>query len=73
MFLDEIREYCLSKKGVEEGFPFGGDTLVFKVMGKMFLLTGIDSSQFSLTQNVILKSNRVKREFLLRYSGLSHE
>lgn len=43
MFLDELREYCLSKKGVEEGFPFGGDTLVFKVMGKMFLLTGIDT------------------------------
>jgi predicted DNA-binding protein (MmcQ/YjbR family) len=44
MFLDEIREYCLQKKGVEEGTPFGNDTLVFKVMGKMFLLlTGIDS------------------------------
>ena len=43
MHLEEIREYCLSKKGVEEGFPFGEDTLVFKVMGKMFLLTGIDS------------------------------
>lgn len=44
MFIDEIREYCLLKKGVEEGFPFGGDTLVFKVMGKMFLLSGIDSN-----------------------------
>jgi predicted DNA-binding protein (MmcQ/YjbR family) len=43
MFLDEIREYCIEKKGVEEGFPFGENTLVFKVMGKMFLLTGIDS------------------------------
>jgi predicted DNA-binding protein (MmcQ/YjbR family) len=43
MHLDELREYCLSKKGVEEGFPFGGDTLVFKVMGKLFLLTGIDA------------------------------
>lgn len=43
MHLDELRDYCLSKKGVEEGFPFGGDTLVFKVMGKMFLLTGIDT------------------------------
>lgn len=43
MNLEDIREYCLSKKGVEEGFPFGGDTLVFKVMGKMFLLSGIDS------------------------------
>ncbi|MES2565345.1 MAG: MmcQ/YjbR family DNA-binding protein [Bacteroidota bacterium] len=43
MHLDEIREYCLLKKGVEECTPFGNDTLVFKVMGKMFLLTGIDS------------------------------
>ena len=43
MHLEELRDYCLSKKGVEEGFPFGEDTLVFKVMGKMFLLTGIDS------------------------------
>lgn len=43
MQIDELREYCLLKKGVSEGFPFGGDTLVFKVMGKMFLLTGIDS------------------------------
>ncbi len=43
MHLDELRDYCLLKKGVEEGFPFGEDTLVFKVMGKMFLLTGIDS------------------------------
>ena len=44
MNLEEIREYCLSKKGVEEGLPFGEDTLVFKVMGKMFLLTGINSN-----------------------------
>lgn len=43
MHLDELREYCINKKGVEEGFPFGGDTLVFKVMGKIFLLSGIDS------------------------------
>jgi predicted DNA-binding protein (MmcQ/YjbR family) len=40
---EELREYCLSKKGVEEGFPFDNNTLVFKVMGKMFLLTGLDS------------------------------
>ena len=43
MHLDEIREYCLLKKGVEECTPFGDDTLVFKVMGKMFLLAGIES------------------------------
>ena len=43
MFLDEIRDYCLQKKGVEECTPFGNDTLVFKVLGKMFLLSGIET------------------------------
>ena len=43
MYLEELREYCLNKKGVEECLPFGNDTLVFKVMGKLFLLTGIES------------------------------
>lgn len=41
MNLEEIREYCLSKKGVEETFPFDENTLVFKVLGKVFLLTNI--------------------------------
>jgi len=43
MQLEEIRTYCLAKKGVEESMPFGNDTLVFKVAGKIFLLSGIDS------------------------------
>ncbi|MCB0631243.1 MAG: MmcQ/YjbR family DNA-binding protein [Saprospiraceae bacterium] len=43
MNIEEFREYCLSKKGVDESFPFGETTLVFKVMGKMFALTGLDS------------------------------
>lgn len=44
MNVEELREYCLSKKGVEETTPFGPDTLVMKVMGKVFLLCGLDSS-----------------------------
>lgn len=36
-----FREYCLKKPGVTEELPFGPDTLVFKVMGKLFALTGI--------------------------------
>jgi predicted DNA-binding protein (MmcQ/YjbR family) len=44
MHLEELRDYCLSKKGVEEALPFGPETLVFKVMGKIFLLTGIENS-----------------------------
>lgn len=43
MDIETLRDYCLSKKGVEEGFPFGGETLVFKVLGKLFLLTGVGS------------------------------
>ncbi len=36
MNLEELREYCLSKKGVVEDMPFDDSILVFKVMGKMF-------------------------------------
>ncbi len=43
MNIEEIRAYCLSKKGVEEGFPFEDETLVFKVGGKMFLLCGLEN------------------------------
>ena len=42
MKLEELRDYCISKKGVEETLPFGPDTLVYKVMGKVFLLTGLE-------------------------------
>lgn len=44
MDIETLREYCLSKKAVEESFPFDPDTLVFKVMGKIFLLVGLDES-----------------------------
>ena len=43
MNIETLREYCLSKPGAEETLPFGPDTLVYKVGGKMFLLTGLDS------------------------------
>lgn len=43
MNIEELRDYCISLKGVEETLPFGPETLVFKVMGKVFLLTGLDS------------------------------
>lgn len=48
MNIEELREYCLSKKGVEECFPFDEETLVFKVMGKMFLLSGIESKPLEM-------------------------
>jgi predicted DNA-binding protein (MmcQ/YjbR family) len=42
MQIDELRDYCLAKKGVTEDFPFDEHTLVFKVMGKMFALVGLE-------------------------------
>lgn len=53
MNIETLREYCLSKPGAEESFPFGGDTLVFKVKGKIFLLVGLDSEplQFNVKCN----------------------
>lgn len=44
MNIEELRDYCIVKKGVEETLPFGPDTLVFKVIGKVFLLAGLDSN-----------------------------
>ncbi|GAB5407653.1 MAG: MmcQ/YjbR family DNA-binding protein [Balneolaceae bacterium] len=46
MNVEEYRDFCLSFKGVTEGFPFDSQTLVFKVMGKMFALTNIDTFEF---------------------------
>ena len=42
MNIEDLRDYCLAKPGATEGFPFGEDTLVFKVGGKMFLLISIN-------------------------------
>ena len=43
-----IREYCLAKPSVSESFPFGDDTLVFKLYDKIFLLLSLDSSSFNI-------------------------
>lgn len=43
MNVEEIRSYCIDKPNAEEGFPFGPDTLVFKIAGKIFLLLSLDS------------------------------
>jgi len=47
MNIEELRSFCLTKKGATEGFPFGEDTLVFKVGDKIFLLTGLDNHPVS--------------------------
>ncbi|MFU8843816.1 MAG: MmcQ/YjbR family DNA-binding protein [Bacteroidales bacterium] len=64
MNIESLRNYCLSKNGVTESFPFDKSTLVFKVMGKMFALTDLEDE--ILTVN--LKCNpenaiRLREEF----------
>ena len=46
MTLDHFREYCLSFKGTTEELPFDENTLVFKVLGKMFALCNMMSFEF---------------------------
>ncbi|MFL0353848.1 MmcQ/YjbR family DNA-binding protein [Xanthomarina sp. GH4-25] len=41
MNIEQLHNYCLNKKGVTEDFPFDEDTLVFKVLGKMYALIGL--------------------------------
>ena len=43
MDIEQLREYCINKPGSEESFPFGNDTLVFKVNNKIFLLASLDA------------------------------
>lgn len=42
MNIETVREYCLSKNGAEEDYPFDEETLVFKVRGKMFALIPLE-------------------------------
>ncbi len=48
MNIEDIRTYCLSFEEVEEGFPFGDDTLVFKTKGKIFLPPAFGNGRITL-------------------------
>lgn len=66
MDVELLRAYCLSKKGGEETFPFDADTLVFKVMGKMFALLPLER----LPLQINLKSDPERAEELrAEYEG----
>ena len=56
MNIEQLRDYCLKKKGVTEDFPFDEFALVFKVLGKMFLLTSLKGWEAG-TQSANLKCN----------------
>lgn len=49
MNLETLRDYCLAKPAVTEELPFGPETLVFKVMGKMFVITSLDTEDLRIS------------------------
>lgn len=48
MNIEELRNYCMSKAGATESFPFDNETLVFKARGKMFALIGLEHNPLSI-------------------------
>lgn len=52
MNIEELRNCCLSLDFVIEELPFGPQTLVFKVGGKIFLLVRLDVAEADLSFNV---------------------
>ena len=46
MDIEQLRDSCLSLPGTTESFPFGPQTLVFKVLGKMYAATNLEDEEF---------------------------
>lgn len=70
MNLQHYYEFCLSKKGVTEHFPFDNETLVFKVGGKMFALSSLNNWEKG-NPSVNLKCNPDRAEELrAQYDGV---
>ena len=71
MHIEQVREFCMEKKGVTEHFPFDEVTLVFKVMHKMFALTSLDNWEKG-EQKINLKCDPDKAEELrAEYEGIN--
>lgn len=63
MTLDHFREHCLSLKGTTEQLPFDENTLVFKVMGKMFALCNMMTFEFCNLKCYPEKAIMLREEF----------
>lgn len=66
MDLGTFRDHCLTKAGVTEETPFGPDTLVYKVHGKMFALADLGTFE---SANLKCDPERAI-ELRERYSGI---
>lgn len=72
MTAEAIREYCLYKKGVTEGFPFNETALVFKVGGKMFLLMDLESQPLVFSAKANPEWSEELREKHFQITGAYH-
>ena len=71
MNIEQLRDFCITKKGVTEHFPFDDVTLVFKVMNKMFALSGLDRWERG-EESINLKCDPEKSEELRAdYEGVN--
>ena len=67
MDIEAVRDHCLAKEGVTEGFPFGEDVLVFKVGSRIFALVNLE--RIPLTMNLKCDPERAI-ELRERYSAV---
>ncbi|MFQ3332440.1 MAG: putative DNA-binding protein (MmcQ/YjbR family) [Thalassomonas sp.] len=63
MTLDHFREHCLSLKGTTEELPFNENTLVFKVLGKMFALCNMMTFEFTKLKCDTEKAITLREEY----------
>jgi predicted DNA-binding protein (MmcQ/YjbR family) len=70
MNIEELREYCLEVPAAEECMPFGDDTLVLKVMGRMFAFIWLEPKDGRFAVNLKCDPDRsiALRE---RYNGIT--
>lgn len=67
MDIEIFREHCMAKKGVNESFPFDEDTMVFKVLGKIFAMASLDRQPLQV--NLKCDPERAK-ELREEYDGI---
>ena len=72
MDANEILDYCLAKKGVEETFPFDKETLVLRVGGKMFLLMSLEKQPLSIAVKTDPEWSEELREKYPQITGAYH-
>jgi predicted DNA-binding protein (MmcQ/YjbR family) len=69
MYIDELREHCLSVKGASECLPFDDTTLVYKVMGKMFAYFSLEPKDGIFFVNVKCEPEK-STDLKERYTGI---